>query len=449
MRNSLSERKDIAGRHPLRGEHLRLILICLHILVCCISLVFVATIYPEYHIFFRAADLAGAVVIVAAFALVALLFVFAEFSFGYFIGFFFYTMALGYLWINYFSLFDYNHRLTGLSAAASAIVFLLPLLLVRSPVRQIWTLSSDALDRLLSLILLAAAATIVVGASYNFRFVTVGDIYTYREALQFPAILNYLTAIMTTALLPFAFACLVERKCFWRAGGALILLLLFYPVTLTKLALFTPALLVGMIVLCRLLEARTAVIMSVLAPMTVGLILFLLYRYELLHYNVTITYFGLVNFRMIAIPSMAMDYYNDFFSRHDVTYFCQIRLLKPFVSCPYQEQLAVVIYKAFGIGGYFNASLFATEGVASVGPIFAPVVAFACGLVIALGNRLSAGLPPRFILLSGAVLPQAFLNIPLTTVLISHGAALLFLLWYFMPRTMTAPSEAPKPAAAD
>jgi hypothetical protein len=179
------------------------------------------------------------------------------------------------------------------------------------------------------------------------------------------------------------------------------------------------------------------------------MILYLLYRYEILHYNVTITYFGLVNFRMIAIPSLAMEYYNDFFSRHELTYFCQIRLMKPLVSCPYQEPLAVVIYNAFGIGGNFNASLFATEGIASVGPVFVPVVAFACALVIALANRLSAGLPPRFILVSGAVLPQTFLNIPFTTVLLTHGAALLFLLWYLVPRTMMAQSQGPEPAPAD
>jgi hypothetical protein len=38
--------------------------------------------------------------------------------------------------------------------------------------------------------------------------------------------------------------------------------------------------------------------------------------------------------------------------------------------------------------------------------------------------------------MSGAVLPQYFLNVPLTTALLTHGAGLLFLLWYIMPRTM-------------
>jgi hypothetical protein len=59
--------------------------------------------------------------------------------------------------------------------------------------------------------------------------------------------------------------------------------------------------------------------------------------------------------------------------------------------------------------GNMNASLFATEGIASVGPWLGPIIVFACGLVIALASRLLAGLPPRFILLSSGILLQVFL----------------------------------------
>jgi hypothetical protein len=37
--------------------------------------------------------------------------------------------------------------------------------------------------------------------------------------------------------------------------------------------------------------------------------------------------------------------------------------------------------------------------------------------VIGFGNRLSAGLPPRFILICSAVIPQLWLNVALSTVL--------------------------------
>jgi hypothetical protein len=182
------------------------------------------------------------------------------------------------------------------------------------------------------------------------------------------------------------------------------------------------------------------VILSLFAPLMAGLILIVLFWSGLIPEKAAIPYFWLLNFRVIAIPSMAMDYYNDFFSQHDLTYFCQIQLLKLFTACAYQEPLGTVIYKAFGIGGNFNASLFATEGIASVGPIFAPVVALFCGLVLAIGNRMSAGLPPRFVLTSGAILPFVLLNVPLTVTLLTHGAAVLFLLWYVTPRIMFEPT---------
>jgi hypothetical protein len=86
--------------------------------------------------------------------------------------------------------------------------------------------------------------------------------------------------------------------------------------------------------------------------------------------------------------------------------------------------------------GNFNASLFATEGIASVGMLFAPIATFLCGLVIAVGNRPSARLPAAFVLISGAVLPQILLNIPLATTLLTHGAGILFLLWYVTPRRL-------------
>lgn len=404
--------------------------------VSCVSLVYVADYYAAYHIFFRSADVGGAIVLIAAFALVSLLFAYADNSFGYVVGFCSYLMVAGYLWLNYFSELAYNHRLAGLSAATSAIAFLLPALLISSPVRHIYVLSQSALNRLLAAILLVSCATILIGSSYTFKFVGIADIYNYRAELGLPVILNYVIGITSNALLPFAFACFVGRRDFWRACAALLLLLLFYPITLSKLALFTPFWLTTMFVLSRYLNFKFAVTVSLLAPMSVGLLLIILFQREILPYEMSVPFFGLVNFRMIAIPSLAMDYYNSFFYNHPTTYFCQIRLLKPFVACPYQEQLADVIYNAFGIGGQFNASLFATEGIASVGSFFAPITALASGLLMALGNRVSAGLQPQFILISSAVIVQALLNVPLTTVLLSHGFVILLLLWYITPRDL-------------
>lgn len=146
-------------------------------------------------------------------------------------------------------------------------------------------------------------------------------------------------------------------------------------------------------------------------------------------------YVSIINARMIAMPSVALEVYNNFFSTHDLTHFCQINVVRPFVGCPYSQPLSVVMNNNYSFGN-FNASLFATEGIASVGLALAPLSVLVCGLVIALSNRVSSGLPPRFILLSGGVLPHIFLNVPFSTTLLSDGAAVLFLLWYITRRDM-------------
>jgi hypothetical protein len=420
-------------------------LILLHTALCCISLAMVAGVWfavpvdpAPFHIFYNSAGLPVAIGAVSAFAILSVAFCFARFSFGYAVAFYFYTMVSGYLWLNCFSDLHYDHKWSAISAAASAVTFLLPALFIVSPLPQIYALSANAFDRLLTVMLLLAGAAVLVGALYNFRLVGIVNIYDFRNRIESPVIANYAIAVSSGALLPFAFAGFVARKAYWQAGAALLLLLLVYPITLSKLALFAPFWLMAMLLLSRFFAAKTAVIMSLLAPVLIGLILHVLLRAD------SVMYVSVVNFRLLAIPSNSLDIYNDFFSRHEPTYFCQITLLKRFMECPYQEPLWSLMDKVYDLGN-FNASLFATEGIASVGSLLAPLVTFVCGVAIALANRLSAGLPPRFILLSGAVLLPILLNVPFSIALNTHGGALLFLLWYITPRAIF---ETTPPAAA-
>jgi hypothetical protein len=436
--------KDFPNSASMQSQaRLRLtLLLCLHIVTCCLSLIYVADFYQRYDIaWFGEAGLLAAALSVVPFAIVSLLFTFGRFSFGYFAGFYFYTMILGYLWLAAFSRFNYNHILASASAFASALAFFAPALFITAPIKQRLVLSARALDHLLSGILILAAAIIAVGAFYNFRLVSLADIYSFRGTLEFPAWLSYAIGAMSGALLPFAFACFVARGNQWRAAVVLLLLLLTYPITLTKLALFAPFWLIYIALLSRFFEARTTVALSLFLPVLAGVILVLLVKSGVPRYEQILSYFGAINFRMIAFPSIALDIYSDFFSTHNHTYFCQISFVKRFVDCAYTDPLAIVMAKTYHLGN-MNASPFATEGVASVGPILAPLVAFACGLVIAIANRLSAGLSPRFILISGALLPNVLLNVPLSITLLTYGAAVLFLLWYITPRTMFEPQQA-------
>src|SRR6202030_3242100 len=101
---------------------------------------------------------------------------------------------------------NYNHVSSGLSAAFSAVAFLLPALFIVSPLDQVYTMSSRAFDRLLTLILLLAVVTIAAGALYNFRLVGIRNIYDFRDTIESPAIVNYAMTVTSSALLPFVFA---------------------------------------------------------------------------------------------------------------------------------------------------------------------------------------------------------------------------------------------------
>jgi hypothetical protein len=411
-------------------------LIYFHTVVCCVSLIYVADFYQNLRmVLFDREHIYNAALIVTPFALASALFTFSTFSFGYVLGFYFYTMTLGYLWLSQYSQFGYDHALAAFSSFTSALVFLVIALCITSPAKQRLVLSLRSLDRLLSGILVFSTAILTIGAFYNFRIVSVTDIYNFRNELSFPTWLAYAMGIVSNALLPFAFACFVARRARWRAATVLCLLLLFYPITLSKLSLFATPWLLFLLILSSITQARTAVVLSLLLPISVGVLLAFLFQIGLLSFDLIRLYFGVLNFRMLAVPSSALDFYYDFFSRHELTYFCQITFLKPLLECPYNEQLSLVMEKTYHLGN-FNASLFATEGIASVGPVLAPLSAAVCGIVIAVGNRLSSGLPSKFILLSSGSLPQSFLNVPLTTTLLTNGALCLFFLWYITPRTI-------------
>jgi hypothetical protein len=147
--------------------------------------------------------------------------------------------------------------------------------------------------------------------------------------------------------------------------------------------------------------------------------------------------------RMFAIPSIAMDYYADFFSINPRTYFCQINIVRLVEGCHYSGQLGVVFASRYGVGN-LNASLFATEGIASVGLIWSPLVMFLCGVVLSVGNGCSRHLPAPMMATSSALAFQALLSVPLSTALLTNGVLLLFLLWYICPEGALDAARYPK-----
>ena len=271
-------RRVLIKDHFRNGDGARGLLIFIHIVTCCISLVVLASAPTSiadpatFHIFFQIKQLPIAVAIISAFALVGTSFVFAPPTIGYFIGFYLYTAILSYLWLNCFTDLNYHHFLSGASAFTSCALFLFPALFIARPFAPALRISTAAFDRLLLAIICISAVVTCAGAYYSFRLAAIEDLSTLREKIVFPKLLNYLLAMTTSALLPFAFAGFTARKKYLLAAFVIILQALLYPVTLSKLALFAPLWLIALYFLTARLEPRTAIILSLLLPLLMGLI---------------------------------------------------------------------------------------------------------------------------------------------------------------------------------
>jgi hypothetical protein len=166
----------------------------------CISLTYLRRNFGAYQIYCDPALLNGAIVVVAAFAVFSYLFLKACFRFGYFLGFYFCTTVLGYLRLNCFSHFEYNHWLSGASAVVSTVVFLIPALFVSSSIPQGFTITESTFDRILTFILMLGVATVLIGATYSFKVVSLTRMNDFRDKISMPALLYYWIGITSNAL---------------------------------------------------------------------------------------------------------------------------------------------------------------------------------------------------------------------------------------------------------
>lgn len=378
--------------------------------------------------------------IVASVALLgfAPLFLKARFSFGYFVGISFYSMIIGFVWLTYFTAQIYDHAVARWSAIASLLLFLLPVLFQTIPSPRATMLSERGVDQFILGLLGFSLAILALGASYGFALVGLVQSEELRDSLSRPLILNYVIGWVTDAILPFIFAVTAWRSQYGLAAIAILLEWSFYPIVLNKSVAFGGLWLPYMFVIFRLFEPKRATVYLLLITMVPGIVGYSLIAHGWIAADGAIGQavrfvYGMVNGRMFGYPSLAMNYYSEFFSNHPLTHFCQIGLIRSIVGCPYSAQLGVAMAEAYHLGS-FNGSLFATEGIASVGPFWAPASALLCGLIVSLGNSASAHLPAPVVATSaGLVVQQTLLNAPLSVSLLSNGMLVLWLLWSIAP----------------
>lgn len=400
------------------------------------SLIACGYVFPAMHVWRSDSITAQAILGTAVMAVFVPAFVAGRFSFGYLVAFALLSAVFGFVWLSFFSGFDYPHAFARWAMVAALAAAMVPLMFGDF---RVWRpeLSEAVLNRIVGVLLAASLAVLIADVCYG---ISLGDPYgTTRNAVTRPLLLNYLTGIIIGALLPYLFAHFATRHRWAAAACVLLFALCFYPVVNNKTILLLPIWLPFLFWLFGHVNPRLATVLAFLIPMTIGLVAFLVLAADK-HYVL----FSAINLRFVAIPSLALDHYADFFARRELTYFCQVSILRHLNGCAYGElgpSLAAV-YR----DGNFNASFLATEGIASVGLMFAPISAFVCGVILSVGSMASRHLSPRFIAVSSGIAVQAIMNVPLTTGLLSNGVAFLFLLWWLTPEWR--PEFSPSPARA-
>jgi hypothetical protein len=392
----------------------------------CVSLVLVSqNVPPDFHIKFDGDSVLPAALSVAAFISCVPLFASSRCPLGFAASFYLLTVTAGYLWLSYFTPLQYDHVVARFSAVASWAAFALPTLLITKRTQMRNLLTYRQMNRLSGCLIFVATTIAIEGYLFDFRFVGFVDAEFLRATLNHPTWMRYAITISTTTILPFTYAWFFIQKRYAVAAVALAVSLACYPITLNKTTLLTPFWLITITAILKLTSWRIAVVLSLLLPMALGLVAQAMYPNSLV--------FNVINFRMLAIPASAIDHYNHFFSTHPLTYFCQILVIGKIFGCSLPDQLGIMMAKEYAIGNY-NASLLGSEGIASVGVYWAPISSLLCGMVIAVGNIASNRLEPAFVLASGSVLLQTMINVPLSTMMLTHGGCLMFVLWFLTPR---------------
>ncbi|UQD96781.1 O-antigen ligase family protein [Bradyrhizobium japonicum] len=393
-----------------------------------VSMMVSAHMFPAMH-FWPSWPTIEAMTAATAMTFFVPLFLIARFSFGYAVAFSLFSAVFGFVWLSFFSEFDYPHSTARWVLVAGLLAALVPLLFVRAvPIRP-WTVRPVLLRALLALI---CVAVLIADVSYGIQF---GDPYgDLRNAVIRPTALSYLTSIIIGALIPYLFASFAARKEWGFAAGILALSVSFYPVVLNKTVLLVPLWLPLLFWLYSRFEPRLATILAFVIPLLIGLGTFMLLR----PFSPYLALYplGTVNLRLVGVPILALDQYADFFSHNPTTHFCQISIVRRFFGCMYGELGPTI--GAVHHTGNFNASFLATEGIASVGLLLVPVSAFVCGSILSVGTIASRHLDARFIAVSSGLGVQLIMNVPLSTALLSNGLGVLFLLWWLTPAQQSA-----------
>jgi hypothetical protein len=208
------------GFVPDIGQVARAVLLAAFVAGLFFMLAAVARSHPEYQIGFNDHWRQMIYLPIVLAVAIGVPFIFAEFSFGYLVGLYFFAMMAAFFWLNTFDRLEYDHNAALGSAAVSFLVFLLPALALRGDYRFRFQWHGF-FDRLPETTLCLGVVIVAISSRYGFHLVGIDLIYEYRDKLAHPRLLDYAIHNLIGALIPVSFAICIEQRR-WRLGrGAL------------------------------------------------------------------------------------------------------------------------------------------------------------------------------------------------------------------------------------
>jgi len=293
-----------------------------------------------------------------------------------------------------------------------------------------------AMDRVVVPVALVAVSLMVVVNQDHMRMLSFADVYDLRfaaaAASRRSGFSDYLTSWLIYCFISYLFARgLVHRKwsllllgfvcavlVYMSEGHKSAILLL--PITMGMLWLWGS----GQYFLSRLLSALTALIAIV--------------SFVIPDQGVGLWMKSILLVRVVGSGGWLASKYLEYFTPERWTYYSHIRPINAFMGkYPFGDlSLGQVIGLEYSgtIQANHNASFWASDGFAAAGPvgvlIVTPVVA---GLLYVM-NRIMANLDTRFVVLWMCGFFVAFLNVPLSTALLSGGGLIIFAQAWLMSR---------------
>ena len=272
--------------------------------------------------------------------------------------------------------------------------------------------------------------------------ITYDDIYSTRavftaaRASSISAVIaSYAAGWLSGILVPILFSYLFfTRRRAWAIALSFSVSLLIYATTSYKAVMLEPLFLsaaaIGVLSFRRTFQSALTIgiLIALLPACYLGTKTNRLSESEL-------TYVGLVPFRILAVPALALTQYREFFSANPKTYLSHVKGFSLIIKYPYAKPLPSVIgtqYYGPNMEGA-NAGVWATEGFASFGAIGIPISSVLLGLLLMLYDSLAKSEDLRISTVTLTYIAVSLSCVSMFTTLLTQGWIIPYALMIFFP----------------